>query len=90
MTGLLLTYCQLTDNWDSWIYLWIFEVWALVISILIPIWVGKNKTFAQGISRPMALILSVASIAMIALIGLYVGMDTVIAWIEGFTRAIVP
>jgi len=41
-TGLLLAYCSLTGRWNDWIFLWILEVWAVVLSVGIPIMLSKQ------------------------------------------------
>ncbi|MCP4539428.1 MAG: protein kinase [Chloroflexi bacterium] len=74
VTGIILTYCQLTGNWDHWNFLWIFEVWGGIISIVIPIFVARSKGLARFSSRFLAILLSLASIVGILFVALSVSV----------------
>ncbi|MBN2003122.1 MAG: serine/threonine protein kinase [Anaerolineae bacterium] len=41
-TGLILSYCSLTGRWDDWGFLWILEVWVVVVSVLAPNLLSKH------------------------------------------------
>ena len=68
-TGMLLTYCQITGNWDQWRFLWLYEVWIAVGSVFVPVWLARNKTLARRPSRLLALLLSLVSVACIIVVG---------------------
>jgi serine/threonine protein kinase len=77
-TGMILTYCSLTSNWEHWIFLWVFELLIVVLSIWTPIWLAGNKRLAQGMSRLIAIAGGLLSIGLIAGIGMIVGVDSLI------------
>jgi serine/threonine-protein kinase len=81
-TGMLFTYCLLTGNWDQWSFLWLYEVWIGVGSVFIPIWLARNKTLARGLSRLLALLLSLVSIVCIIVVGWPLGLDSLIAGLD--------
>jgi hypothetical protein len=66
-TGVILSYCTLTGNWRHWIFLWLFEVWIVVGSVVLPIWLARRTELACKLSRPIAWLLSIASLAMIVI-----------------------
>ena len=73
VTGIILAYCQLTGNWEDWSFLWLFEVWSAVISVFTPIFLARNRRLVRGLSRFLAILLSLASIAAIIFVALSVG-----------------
>ena len=73
VTGIILTYCQLTGNWDYWSFLWIFEAWGGILSILVPIFLARSEGLARFSSRFLAVLLSLVSIVAIIFVGLSVG-----------------
>ncbi len=77
-TGILLTYCLFTGNWDQWSFLWLFEVWTVGISVVIAIWLARYKRLARGLSRLLALLLSLVSIAGVIGVALNVGLGRVV------------
>jgi serine/threonine protein kinase len=78
-TGVLLAYSELTGNWDHWDFLWIFQIWIVVGSIMIPIWLSKPRSFARWLSRLLGLVLSLVSIALIVTVSLVIGLDSLLA-----------
>jgi len=77
-TGILLTYCSLTGNWDHWSFLWLFEVWIVIISVVVAIGLARRKRLARGLSRPLALLFSLVSIAGVIGVALSVGLGRVV------------
>jgi hypothetical protein len=76
VTGLLLAYSQLTGDWKHWDYTWVVEAWAALICIVTPIFLAGNKGLARGLSRVLAILISLACIAAILTIGLSFGLDS--------------
>ncbi len=77
--GLIFAYCALTQNWDHWVFLWIFELWIVIGSIWVPIWLARNKSLARGVSRLVALTGGLLSVGAIAVIGVVVGVGELLA-----------
>jgi len=77
-TGAILTYCSLTDNWDHWVFLWVFEVLIVVLSIWIPIWLAGSERLAQGLSRLIALGGGLVSAMLIVGISVITGVGSLI------------
>ncbi len=75
VTAGLLTYCQLTDHWEQWNFLWLIEIWGIIISVFVPIFIAKSGGFARGVSRILAILLSLISIVAIIFILLAVGLN---------------
>ena len=75
VTGLLLAYSQFTGDWNHWNYTWVFEVWAALICIVTPIFLAGNRGLARGLSRVLAILISLACVAAILTIALSVGLD---------------
>ncbi len=69
-TGALLAYSSLTGNWEAWNYLWIFEVWIAVISLVTPIFLARGRGLARVLSRILAILLSLVAIGGIVVVGL--------------------
>jgi tRNA A-37 threonylcarbamoyl transferase component Bud32/ADP-ribose pyrophosphatase YjhB (NUDIX family) len=67
-TGILLTYCSLTGNWDQWVFLWVFELWFVVGSVAVPILLAKRKEQARKLSRLIALLIGISSSVLISII----------------------
>ena len=76
--GVILAYCQLTGNWHHLSFLWLFEAWVAIGSIMVPILLARQKRLGRGLSRLIALLLSIVSIALIIIVGLFVGVDRLI------------
>ena len=68
-TGMLLAYSALTGNWQHWDFLWVFEVWLAVISVMVPIFVARRRRLARALSRILAVLLSLVAIGAIAVVG---------------------
>jgi tRNA A-37 threonylcarbamoyl transferase component Bud32 len=77
--GLIFAYCALTQNWDHWLFLWIFELWIVIGSVWVPIWLARNENLARGVSRLVALTGGLLSIGAIAVIGVVVGVGELLA-----------
>jgi serine/threonine protein kinase len=77
-TGAILTYCSLTDNWDHWVFLWVFEVLVVILSIWIPIWLAGSRRLAQGLSRLIALVGGLLSVVLIVGVGVITGVGSLI------------
>jgi hypothetical protein len=71
-TGALLAYTSLTGNWEAWNYLWIFEVWIAVISLVTPIFLARHRGLARVLSRILAILLSLVAIGGIVIVGVIV------------------
>ena len=69
-TGVLLMYCWFTGNWRYWIFLWLFELWIIVGSVWVPIWLAKRKGQARQLSRPMAGLISISSVILMLFVAL--------------------
>jgi serine/threonine protein kinase len=82
-TGMILTYCSLTGNWEHWIFLWVFELLIVILSIWIPIWLAGNKRLAQGMGRLVAIAGGLLSLAMIVGIGMVVGVGSLVSSLAG-------
>jgi len=68
-TGMLLAYSALTGNWQHWDFLWVFEVWIAVISMVVPVFVARRRRLARALSRILAVLLSLVAIGAIAVVG---------------------
>ena len=55
--GLIFTYCTFTGNWRHWLFLWVFELWAIAGSVLASRWLARQQGRSQRWSRFLALIL---------------------------------
>ena len=69
-TGILLTYCSLTGNWHHWIFLWAFEVCVIVGSIWVSVSLARPKDRARKLSRPIAGLIGISSVALILIVAL--------------------
>jgi hypothetical protein len=69
-TGVLLAYSSLTGNWEAWNYLWIFEVWIALISLVTPIFLARGRVLTRVLSRILAILLSLVAIGGIVVVGL--------------------
>jgi len=86
-TGIILAYCTITGRWEHWSFLWLFEVWVVVVSIAVPIFLSKLKGVTRGLSRLLAVVFSLASIIGIGYVGLGVGVGSLLG---GLQRLILP
>ena len=68
-TAALLAYSSLTGNWEAWNYLWIFEVWIAVISLVTPIFLARGRGLTRVLSRILAILLSLVAIGGIVVVG---------------------
>jgi serine/threonine protein kinase len=82
-TGMILTYCSLTDNWEHWIFLWVFELLIVIGSIWTPIWLAGNKRLARGVSRLIAIAGGFFSLALIVGIGMIIGVGSLVNILGG-------
>ena len=71
-TAALLAYSSLTGNWEAWNYLWIFEVWIAVISLVTPIFLARGRGLTRVLSRVLAVLLSLVAIGGIVVVGVVV------------------
>jgi serine/threonine protein kinase len=78
VTAVILTYCQLTGNWNQWSFLWLFEAWGVVVSVGLPIFVGRHKSPSRAAGRLIALLLSLVCIGGIIFVGLSSGLETLL------------
>jgi len=67
-TGVLLAYSSLTGNWRQWVFLWFFQLWIVVGSVAMPIWLAKRKDKARQLSRLVALLIGISSVMLIPII----------------------
>ena len=86
-TGALLAYSSLTGSWSHWSFLWLFETWIIAGSIVLPIVLARGKDKARGLARALALFLSLVSIAWIIVVGVIVGVGSLIS---GLISLILP
>jgi hypothetical protein len=77
-TGVILTYCSLTGNWDHWVFLWVFELLIVILSIWTPIWLARNARLASGLSRLVAIGGGFLSLALIVGTGALIGLGKLI------------
>ncbi len=54
--GIIFTYCTFTGNWRHWLFLWVFEVWIIIGSVVAAVWLGRRDR-SRRLSRFVALIL---------------------------------
>ena len=78
ITGGLLAYSQLTGDWNHWDFSWLFLVWGAIISVFTPVFLSSSKNLARGLSRLLAILLSLTSIVMIIIVGVGVGIGGII------------
>jgi serine/threonine protein kinase len=78
-TGIILTYCSLTGNWEHWIFLWVFELLIIILSIWVPIWLAGSKRLASGVSRLIAIVGGFLSLALIVGTGALIGLGELIS-----------
>jgi len=83
--GFIFTYCTFTGNWRHWLFLWVFEIWTVVGSVVAAVWLSRQERsrqlsrFIALIVGPMALLLSlIVTYASIALSLL----STVLGWMR--------
>jgi hypothetical protein len=86
-TGTILAYCTITGRWEHWSFLWLFEVWVVVVSIAMPILLSKLESLTRGLSRLLAVVFGLASIVGIGYVGLGVGVGSLL---DGLRRLILP
>jgi serine/threonine protein kinase len=67
-TGILLTYCSFIGNWRHWIFLWFLELWIVAGSVGTPILLTKRKDETRKLSRLIALLIGIPSVALIPII----------------------
>jgi serine/threonine protein kinase len=77
-TGIILTYCSLTEFWEHWIFLWVFELLIIILSIWTPIWLAGNRRLAQGISRLIAVAGGLLSLVLITGVGMIIGVGSLL------------
>jgi tRNA A-37 threonylcarbamoyl transferase component Bud32 len=77
-TGVIMTYSSLIDDWDQWIFLWVCQVWVLILSVFVPIWLARNRRLASGVSRLIAIVGGLLSLGLIVGVGALIGVGTVI------------
>ena len=65
-TGVTFAYSSVTGNWHHWTYLWLFEVWVVAGSVVISVLLARREEFASKVSRPIAWLLGLASVLLIA------------------------
>lgn len=75
-TGILLGYTQSTGNWHHWNFLWVFEVWFVVGSIWLPIWLSKYKSRVRAFARLVALVLGSVAVGCISITLLLSGLSS--------------
>jgi serine/threonine protein kinase len=63
-TGILLTYSALTGNWRHWVFLWAFQVCAIFGSIWVSVSLARPKDRARKLSRPIAGLIGISSVAL--------------------------
>jgi hypothetical protein len=80
-TGILLTYCSLTGNWDQWVFLWVFQLWIVAGSVAIPIWLTRRKEQARHLSRPIALLMGISSAVLVSIIAFASMAKSLLAWL---------
>jgi len=68
-TGMLMAYSSVTGNWQHWDFLWIFEVWVVVSSFVVPVFLARRKSLARALSRLLAVLLSLVAIGWIVGVG---------------------
>ncbi len=86
-TGTILAYCTIIGRWEHWSFLWLFEVWVVVVSIAMPILLSKLESLTRGLSRLLAVVFGLASIVGIGYVGLGVGVGSLL---DGLRRLILP
>jgi hypothetical protein len=69
-TGILLTYSSLTVNWRHWIFLWAFQVCVIVGSIWVSVSLARPEDRARKLSRPIAVLIGISSVALIFFVAL--------------------
>ncbi len=62
--GLIFAYCTFTGNWRHWLFLWVFEIWAIVGSVLASRWLARQQGDRRRWSRFAALILGAAALGL--------------------------
>jgi hypothetical protein len=77
-TGALLTYSSLTNQWEHWVFLWICQVWVVIGSVWAPIWLARNRRLAGGLSRLIAIVGGLLSLALIVGIGAAAGVGSLL------------
>lgn len=77
-TGVIMAYSSLTNDWDQWVFLWICQVWVLILSVFVPIWLARNRRFADGLSRLIAIVGGLLSLGLIVGIGAFIGVGSLI------------
>ncbi len=77
-TGIILTYCSLTEYWEHWIFLWVFELLIVILSIWTPIWLAGNRRLAQGMSRLIAIVGGFLSLALVVEVSMIIGVGSLL------------
>jgi tRNA A-37 threonylcarbamoyl transferase component Bud32 len=77
-TGVIMMYSSLTNDWDQWVFLWICQVWVLILSIFVPVWLARNRRLASGLSRLIAIVGGLLSLGLIVGTGALIGVGSLV------------
>jgi serine/threonine protein kinase len=72
--GLINGYCALTNDWDSWEFLWPLELLLLIGTVWLAIWLAGRDDYTRQVSRSLGKKLGWASIILLiiyAVVGLF-------------------
>jgi serine/threonine protein kinase len=69
-SGLLFAYSSLTGQWEQWVFLWLLEVWVVVLSVWGTIMLARQKEQRPTLARQLAWLIGGASVALGCLVAL--------------------
>jgi hypothetical protein len=49
--GMMLSYTTLTGNWNHWRYLWPFELWLVLLVVMVTLWLARRRDRSRNVSR---------------------------------------
>jgi len=65
--GFIFTYCTLTGNWRHWLFLWVFELWAIAGSVLTARWLDRRGR-SPRLNRLIPLVMGPVALALSSLV----------------------
>lgn len=69
-SGVLFAYSSLTNHWEQWRFLWLLEVWVVLLSVWGTITLARNQEQRPILARQIAWLLGSAAVALIGFVAL--------------------
>jgi hypothetical protein len=62
--GLIFTYCTLTGRWEDWVFLWMFELLFIFLSIITGAYAAERQEIDGLWARSLGMIMSITCILL--------------------------